>query len=209
MSAKTKIRILLADDHTLMRMGLSALIASEKDMEVVGEAENGLQAVELALSLKPDIVIMDLMMPELSGAAATQRIHDADPAIKIMILTTFGTSAEMAQAIANGAVGALMKDTATDDLVSAIRAIVAGKRVIPARLQKLVEEDNPLFSLSDRQLEILTSVARGLSNAEIARQFNLSEITIKKHLSAIFEHLGVSNRTEAAALALRKQLLKV
>ena len=203
-----KTRILLADDHMLMRMGLSALITSEKDMEVVGEAENGLQAVELALSLKPDIVIMDLMMPELSGAAATQRIHDADPAIKIMILTTFGTSAEMAQAIANGAVGALMKDTATDDLVSAIRAIVAGKRVIPARLQKLVEEDNPLFSLSDRQLEILTSVARGLSNAEIARQFNLSEITIKKHLSAIFEHLGVSNRTEAAALALRKQLLK-
>ena len=203
-----KTRILLADDHMLMRMGLSALITSEKDMEVVGEAENGLQAVELALSLKPDIVIMDLMMPELSGAAATQRIHDADPAIRIMILTTFGTSAEMAQAIANGAVGALMKDTATDDLVSAIRAIVAGKRVIPARLQKLVAEDNPLFSLSDRQLEILTSVARGLSNAEIARQFNLSEITIKKHLSAIFEHLGVSNRTEAAALALRKQLLK-
>ena len=203
-----KTRILLADDHMLMRMGLSALISSEKDMEVVGEAENGLQAVELALSLKPDIVIMDLMMPELSGAAATQRIHNADPAIRIMILTTFGTSAEMAQAIANGAVGALMKDTATDDLVSAIRAIVAGKRVIPARLQKLVAEDNPLFSLSDRQLEILTSVARGLSNAEIARQFNLSEITIKKHLSAIFEHLGVSNRTEAAALALRKQLLK-
>ena len=204
-----KTRILLADDHMLMRMGLSALISSEKDMEVVGEAENGLQAVELALSLKPDIVIMDLMMPELSGAAATQRIHDADPAIRIMILTTFGTSAEMAQAIANGAVGALMKDTATDDLVSAIRAIVAGKRVIPARLQKLVAEDNPLFSLSGRQLEILTSVARGLSNAEIARQFNLSEITIKKHLSTIFEHLGVSNRTEAAALALRKQLLKV
>lgn len=204
-----KTRILLADDHMLMRMGLSALITSEKDMEVVGEAENGLQAVELALSLKPDIVIMDLMMPELSGAAATQRIHDADPTIRIMILTTFGTSAEMAQAIANGAVGALMKDTATDDLVSAIRAIVAGKRVIPARLQKLVAEDDPLFSLSDRQLEILTSVARGLSNAEIARQFNLSEITIKKHLSTIFEHLGVSNRTEAAALALRKHLLKI
>ena len=203
-----KTRILLADDHMLMRMGLSALITSEKDMEVVGEAENGLQAVELALSLKPDIVIMDLLMPALSGAAATQRIHDANPAIRIMILTTFGTSAEMAQAIANGAVGALMKDTATDDLVSAIRAIVTGKRVIPARLQKLVAEDNPLFSLSDRQLEILTSVARGLSNAEIARQLNLSEITIKKHLSAIFEQLGVSNRTEAAALALRKQLLK-
>ena len=203
-----KTRILLADDHMLMRMGLSALITSEKDMEVIGEAENGLQAVELALSLKPDIVIMDLMMPELSGAAATKRIHDADPAIRIMILTTFGTSAEMAQAIANGAVGALMKDTATDDLVSAIRAIVAGKRVIPARLQKLAAEDDPLLSLSDRQLEILSSVARGFSNAEIARQFNLSEITIKKHLSAIFDHLGVSNRTEAAALALRKQLLK-
>lgn len=203
-----KTRILLADDHMLMRMGLSALITSEKDMEVVGEAENGLQAVELALSLKPDIVIMDLMMPELSGAAATQRIHDVDPAIRVMILTTFGTSAEMAQAIANGAVGALMKDTATDDLVSAIRAIVAGKRVIPARLQKLAAEDNPLLSLSDRQLEILTSVARGLSNAEIARQFDLSEITIKKHLSVIFERLGVSNRTEAAALAVRKQLLK-
>ena len=204
-----KTRILLADDHMLMRMGLSALITSEKDMEVVGEAENGLQAVELALSLKPDIVIMDLMMPELSGAAATQRIHDADPAIKIMILTTFGTSAEMAQAIANGAVGALMKDTATDDLVSAIRAIVAGKRVIPARLQKLVEEDDPLLSLSDRQLEILVYVAKGLNNSEIARLLDVGPDCIKAHLKAIFARLDVASRSEAAAVAVKRKLISV
>lgn len=203
-----KIRILLADDHMLMRMGLSTLIACEEDMTIVGEAKNGQQAVELAYALKPDIVIMDLMMPELSGAAATKLIHDAYPEIKIMVLTSYATSKEMSDAITNGAAGALMKDTAANDLVKAIRTIAAGERIIPERLQRQADEDNVAPNLTDRHLEILTSIAQGHSNADIAKRFGVSEITIKKNLSQIFERLGVANRSEAVALALRKQLLK-
>ena len=203
-----KIRILLADDHMLMRMGLSTLIACEKDMQVVGEAKNGRMAVELAHALKPDLVIMDLMMPELSGAAATKLIRDAYPSTKIMVLTSYATSKEMSDAITNGADGALMKDTAANDLIGAIRSIIAGKRIIPDQLLRLAEEDNSSPQLSDRHLEILTSVAQGYSNADIALKFGVSEITIKKQLSTIFERLGVANRAEAVALALRKQMLK-
>ncbi len=203
-----KIRILLADDHMLMRMGLATLIACEEDMTIVGEAKNGQQAVELAYALKPDIVIMDLMMPELSGAAATKLIHDAYPEIKIMVLTSYATSKEMSDAITNGAAGALMKDTAANDLVKAIRTIAAGERIIPERLQRQADEDNVAPNLTDRHLEILTSIAQGHSNADIAKRFGVSEITIKKNLSQIFERLGVANRSEAVALALRKQLLK-
>jgi len=203
-----QIRILLADDHMLMRMGLSTLVACEEDMKIVGEARNGRQAVELAHALKPDIVIMDLMMPELGGAEATKLIHDAYPEIKIMVLTSFGTSKEMSDAITNGADGALMKDTAAEDLISAIRSIIAGERIIPDRLLRQAEEDNVSPKLSERHLEILSSIARGQSNSDIAKQFGLSEISIKKQLSKIFESLGVSNRSEAVALALRKQMLK-
>ena len=205
----SKTRILIADDHMLMRMGIAALFADTTDMEIVGEAKNGRVAVELAEKLKPDVIIMDLMMPELSGSDATKLIHDARPEIKIVILTTFGTSTDLAKAVANGAVGVLLKDKVEMDLVSTIRLIVDGNRIIPSKLLEQIERDNALAALSDRQLEILSSVARGQSNADIAKQFGLSEITIKKHLSSIFERLGVANRAEAVALALRKQLLKV
>lgn len=202
------IRILIADDHMLMRMGIAALFTTVTDMEIVGEARNGRQAVELADALRPDVVIMDLVMPELAGSEATRLIHEAHSEIKIVILTTFGTSSDLAKAVANGAVGVLLKDTVDMDLVSAIRLVISGNQVIPTHLLKQIEEDNALNNLSERKLEILAAVAQGRSNADIARQFGLSEITVKKHLSAIFESLGVSNRAEAVALALRKQMLK-
>ena len=205
---KAPIRIMLADDHMLMRMGLSTLVSCEEDMKVVGEAMNGRQAIELAHALKPDVIIMDLMMPELNGAEATKIIHDVHPEIKIMVLTSYGTSKEMSDAITNGADGALMKDTAANDLIEAIRAIVAGKRIIPDRLLRQAKEDNVTPKLSDRHLEILASIAQGQSNSDIAKQFELSEISIKKQISKIFESLGVSNRAEAVALALRKQMIK-
>ena len=160
-------------------------------MKIVGEAKNGRQAVELAHALKPDIIIMDLMMPELSGAEATKLIHDAYPEIKIMVLTSFGTSKEMSDAITNGADGALMKDTAADELIKAIRAIVAGERIIPDRLMRQAAEDNVTPKLSDRHLEILSSIAQGQSNSDIAKQYGLSEISIKKQVSKIFARLGV------------------
>ena len=205
----SKIRILLADDHMLMRMGISALVSTAKDMTVVGEARNGREAVELAGSLAPDVVIMDLMMPEMSGGEATKAIHAAHPGIKIVILTTYGTSAELATAVLNGAVGVLLKDKVEMDLLNTIRFVVEGNQVIPTRLLAQIEEDKAMGRLTDRQMEILASVADGQSNADIAKQFGLSEITVKKHLSAIFERLGVANRSEAVSLAFRKQMLKV
>ena len=204
----SKIRILLADDHMLMRMGIATLVSTAKDMTVVGEACNGRQAVELAGSLRPDVVIMDLMMPEMSGGEATKAIHEAHPGIKIVILTTYGTSAELATAVTNGAVGVLLKDKVEMDLLNTIRFVVEGNQVIPTRLLAQIEEDKAMGKLTDRQMEILASVAEGQSNADIALQFGLSEITVKKHLSAIFERLGVANRSEAVALAFRKQMLK-
>ena len=204
-----KIRILIADDHMLMRPGISTLVSTDKSMTVVGEARNGREAVELAGSLRPDVVIMDLMMPEMSGGEATKAIHEAHPGIKIVILTTFGTSAELATAVTNGAVGVLLKDKVEMDLQSTIRFVVAGNQVIPTRLLAQIEEDKAMGKLTDRQMEILASVAEGQSNADIALQFGLSEITVKKHLSAIFERLGVANRSEAVSLAFRKQMLKV
>lgn len=204
-----KIRILVADDHMLMRMGISALVTSAADMEIVGEAKNGRQAVELAATLKPDVVIMDLMMPEMSGSEATRLIREADHDIKVVILTTYGTSVDLAKAVSNGAVGILLKDKVDIDLLNTIRFVVDGNQVVPTRLIEQIEQDKALSKLTDRQLDILASVAQGQSNSDIAKQFGLSEITIKKYLSAIFERLGVANRSEAVALALKKQMLKV
>ena len=203
-----KTRILIVDDHSLMRMGLSSLIASEKDMETVGEADNGKAAVELVRKLKPDVVIMDLMMPELSGAEATRIIHGELPDVKIVILTSFGSSAEMSLAISNGAVGTLMKDTATDDLVATIRAVAAGKTVIPEPLMRMAKEDASTLQLTDHQLEILRLVVNGYTNSDIAKHLSVSEITIKKTLQTIFSKIGASNRAEAVTITLQKHLLK-
>ena len=164
-----KIRILIADDHMLMRMGVSALVTSTKDMEIVGEAKNGRQAVELADSLRPDVIIMDLMMPEMLGSEAAKLIHEAHPEIRIVILTTYGTSVELAKAVTNGAIGVLLKDKVDMDLLNTIRFVVAGNQVIPTRLLEQIEQDKALSRLTDRQLEVLASVAEGQSNSDIAK----------------------------------------
>lgn len=203
-----KTKVLIVDDHSLMRMGLSSLIASEKDMETIGEAENGKEAVELVRELKPDVVIMDLMMPELTGAEATKIIHGEFPDVKIVILTSFGTSAEMSSAISNGAVGTLMKDTATDDLVATIRAVAAGKKVIPDALLRMAQEDVQTLQLTEHQLTILGFVVKGLTNADIARQLSISEVTVKKTLQTVFARIGAANRAEAVKIVLQKHLLK-
>ena len=204
-----KIRILLADDHTIMRMGLATLLESEPDMCVVGEAENGKVAVRLARELKPDVIIMDLMMPVLSGAEATRLIRDENPNVRIVVLTTFGSSAELALAVRNGAAATLLKDTETADLISVLRRVNDGKQVIPANVRAMLDEDTASADLTPRQLTILQSITRGLSNADIAKQLGISEIGVKKHLQVIFTKLGAATRAEAAAIALRKHLLKI
>ena len=204
-----KIRILVADDHSIVRMGLVSLLETKDDLEVVGEAGNGETAVTKALKLTPDVVIMDLMMPKMGGAEATKAIHAQNPAIKVLILTSFGTSDEISRALDAGASGAIMKSATNGELVSAIRTVAAGKRVIANDIRRQ-SQGNPLTpSLTPRQLEVLNSVSRGFTNREIADQFGISPESVKTHLENIFARIGASSRSEAVAIALRNQLLKI
>ena len=204
-----KTRILLADDHSLMRMGLAFLINSQKDMSVVGEAANGEEAVAFVRANRPDIVIMDLMMPKMSGAEATRRILAEFPKTKILILSSYGTAAELADAVNRGAHGVLLKDTATAELVQTIREIMRGQTAIPKSIMDFAREEAETPRLTERQQEILSSATRGLSNQEIALQFGITVIAVKKHMSAILSKVGAATRAEAVGIALRKHLLKV
>ena len=204
-----KTRTLIADDHSLVRMGLVSLLAYQKDMEVVGEAEDGEKAVELALALKPDLVIMDIMMPKLDGGAATRRILDELPSAKIFILSSFGNSADLLKAVVGGAAGAFLKDTPNDVLLDALRRVVRGETVIQKTVQQQLAEAPSLLSLSPRQLEMLHSASCGFNTDDIARQFGMSSDGVKKHFASICAKLDATTRSEAIAIAIRRQLLKV
>lgn len=204
-----KLRILIADDHTLMRVGLKAMLHYQSDMTVVGEATNGEEAVSLAKELKPDIVIMDLMMPILDGAEATKRMLEADPNAKIIILTSFGASADMARALKYGARGAQVKEAPAEALIDAVHAVMAGGKAISPEIQQAVDQNSDIPVLTERQRGILESAIRGLTNKEIGAQFDLSPLSVKKYLSIIFAKIGAANRTEAASIALRTHLLKI
>ena len=202
-----KITILLVDDHAIVRLGLKALLDYQKDMSVVGEARNGDEALRFVRQLQPDVVIMDLLMPKTNGADATRQIVGEFPETKIIILTSYGTSADLARAVANGAVGAQIKDTPPEKLLAAIRAVAIGKTAYAPELKPQLKEPPPP-ELTDLQLKMLGSVVRGLSNNEIATEFGLSLISTKRQLAAIFTALGAANRAEAAGIALKKHLLK-
>ena len=204
----TRIRLLIADDHSIVRIGLTSLFENEPDIEVVGQAVDGKDAIAKALQLKPDVVIMDLMMPEMSGAEATKVIHGEMPEVKIIVLTSYGTSFEMSQAVANGASCALLKDATSEALITAIRDVHAGKKVIAPHLLKMSEEETGNARLTDHQLELLTAVTKGLTNHDIARQFGIAHVSVKKPLKTIFAKLGAANRAEAVAIAISKQLAK-
>ena len=204
-----KISVLIADDHALIRMGLSALLRYERDMTVVGEAEDGESAVRLAEELRPDVVIMDLKMPVLDGVEATARIHKAIPTTKVLILTTFGTSQDAARAIAAGAAGAIVKDEENTTLIDSIRKIHAGEKIFSQQILQTIENDGEEIALSPRQQQVLQSAARGLSNTDIALQYGLAKDSVKHYLSDIFQKLGAANRSEAVAIAIRKHLLKI
>ena len=205
----SKIRIVIADDHSLMRIGLKSFLSSVPDMDVVGEAENGEQAIATVLSTRPDVVVMDLMMPVVGGAEATRRILADAPGTKVIILTSFGNSADLLRAIEYGAVGAQTKEAPTQDLAAAIRDVAAGKTAIMPDIAQLVDDEPPPSELTEKQATILQSVQRGLSNRDIAKQFDISENSVKKHLKRIFVKIGAATRAEAVAIALRKHLLKI
>lgn len=204
-----KTTILIADDHGLMRMGVKALLSCQPDMKVIGEAEDGESAVSLARQLKPDVVIMDIMMPILNGAEATRRILADLPGAKIICLTSFGTSADLARAISNGAVGAQEKESPVEDLIETIHTVLSGKTAIPEDIRRLVAEQQEMPELTPRQEDILQGIVKGLSNQDIGRALSISPESVKKHVSAVLAKLGVSTRSEAVSIALRKHLLKI
>ena len=205
---KHPIRILIADDHAVVRRGLRSILQIEKDFLIAGEAANGTEAVEMARLLKPDVVIMDLLMPEKSGSDATAEILAAHPETRILLLTTFGTADDVAKALESGAAGALMKTSDESEIIASIRTVAAGGRAISDEIKRLIAESPPAPELTPRQLEILNSMSRGYSNAEIAKVFGINEVTVREHVANIMEKLDASNRAEAVATALHKSLLK-
>ena len=203
-----KTSILLVDDHAVVRMGLSAIINLQADLKVCGEAENGEAAVRLAAELKPDVVVMDFSLPGIDGAEATAAVLKASPSSKVLILTSFGTSADLARAMAAGAVGAVTKNLSNDELSSAIRDTARGIQHFSPEIRQTLSEGTDDKAFTKRQMEVLDSITRGLSNDDIALMLGISKSRVKQHLNEVYEKLGASNRAEAVAIAMRRQLLK-
>ena len=204
-----KIRLLVADDHAVVRMGLVSLLESEKDIEVVGEAGDGDAAVSTARKTAPDVVLMDLVMPKKDGADATAAIKAERPETKVLILTTFSDTDDIARALNAGADGALLKNADYAEVAAAIRKVAMGKKTIAPEVKKMLAENPPLPELTGRQMDILSSMVRGLTNADIAKQFGITPDGVKFHITSILAKLGAANRSEAVAIALRKHLLKI
>ena len=204
-----KISVLIIDDHAILRMGLASLLNAKKDIEVVGDAANGATGIKKALRIKPDVVIMDLMMPRMNGTETTTQLIAKAPDSKILILTTFGTSDGISHALRAGAKGAVMKNCDFNELVAAIRAVAVGREYVSPEVARILSKDPPVAPLSPRQEEILQSIIRGLSNPDIAKQLGISLDMVKEHIETLFQKIGAANRSEAVAIALRKHLLKI
>lgn len=204
-----KIRVLVADDHKIVRLGLAALLATESDLVLVGEAENGVEAVRLAVETRPDVIIMDLMMPKKDGVEATREILAHLPEAKILILTSYGTSNDVALALEAGAAGALMKTADDAQIASVIRKLAEGECHVSPEITRSLKTTPAIPALSPRQAEILKQLTLGLTNKEIANQLGIRRDGVEDHIKIIFTKLGASNRAEAVAIALRKHLLKI
>lgn len=211
------ITVLVVDDHTVVRRGLVALLNTEPGLQVVGEAANGLEAVAQAEALTPRVILMDLVMPVMDGVEATTRIVAQRPEAQILVLTSFGSDANLFPAVKAGAVGYLLKDTSPEDLVKAIRRTAAGESslnpgVARRLLRELAHEEHPApqgEALSPRELDVLQLVAHGLGNEAIGRRLFISEATVRTHVSNILAKLGLSNRTQAALYALRQGIAAI
>ncbi|UCD43166.1 MAG: response regulator transcription factor [Chloroflexota bacterium] len=214
-----KIRILLADDHTILRDGIRALIDDQDDMEVVGEAEDGISTVKLAAKVKPDVVVMDIAMPLLNGLEATRQIQRDHPQVKVLILTMHENEEYIRQVLAAGALGYVLKDAAARDLLGAIRAVYQGEAVLSPAITRLVIEDylrwgeiQPIDNsdvLTSREREVLQLIAEGYTNKEMAEILNLSVKTIQSHRTNLMSKLDLHDRGELIKYAIQKKIIDI
>jgi len=208
------IRLLIADDHTIVRKGLKVLLATEPDMQVVGEADNGVEAVEKASALKPDVILMDLVMPKMDGIEATRTITASLPGARVLVLTSFAADDKVFPAVKAGALGYLLKDSSPEELLEAIRKVHRGEPSLePSIARKVLQElSNPgqgkptTDPLTEREMEVLRLIAQGMSNKEIAAAIFVAEWTVRSHVSNILAKLQLASRTQAALYALRSGL---
>jgi DNA-binding NarL/FixJ family response regulator len=214
------IKIMIVDDHTVVRDGLVAMLGREENFVVVGEAPNGKEAVDRARDLRPDIVLMDLRMPEMDGVEAMRQIGAEDPDVKFIVLTTFDTDEYIFDAIEAGARGYLLKDASRDDLFKAVRAVHRGESLIEpgvaakvlsrfAQLSRQGSDSGSSDGLSGREIEVLQLMAKGAANKSIAGTLNISESTVKTHVANIFQKLDVNHRTEAVTQALQRGIINL
>ena len=206
------IRVMLVDDHTMVRRGLATFLKVHDDLQLAGEAESGEDAVRLCAEVMPDVILMDLVLPQMDGAAATRAIRQKFPQVQVLALTSFKDGALIKSALEAGAIGYLLKDVSADELARAIRAAHSGRATLsPEAAQVLVETANqpppPGQDLTEREREVLGLMIEGLNNTQIAGRLTVSPSTIKSHVSSILAKLGVASRTEAVALALRSRIL--
>lgn len=210
------IRILIADDHMVVRRGLCSLLIPRNGMQVIGEASDGVEAVELAHSLQPDVILMDILMPRLDGPEAIIEIKKENPDARVLVLTSFGEDARVSAAIRAGALGYLLKDTSPDELFHAIREVAQGNLSLPPQVAMKLMQDlqkpkadrlPPEKALTERELDVLRGIAQGLSNQEIGRQLMISQATVRSHVSSLLSKLGLTNRTQAALYAVQAGLL--
>ena len=210
------IKILIADDHLIIRQGLRLILETENDFEFIGEASDGNEAVSLCKKLKPDVVLMDLRMPNMDGLSAIEKLRNEQPQIAVVILTTFNEEELMLRGLQAGARGYLLKDTDRNTLFNTIRAAARGETLLKPEIMARVlsqknvtkSESHQSINLTERELEVLTSVARGERSKEIAVQLGISERTVKAHLASIYGKLGVDSRAAAIAVAAQSGLLK-
>jgi NarL family two-component system response regulator LiaR len=206
------IRVMLVDDHTMVRRGLATFLKAFDDLELAGEAENGQAAIQLCAKLQPDVILMDMVMPDMNGAAATRAVRQQFPNVQVIALTSFKEEELVKSALEAGAIGYLLKDVSADELVRAIRSAHAGRATLsPEAAQALVhaasQPPTPGNDLTEREREVLALMIEGLNNTQIAGKLTVSSSTVKSHVSNILSKLGVASRTEAVTLALRNRII--